>query len=257
MGFLDWWHDNMPGGKAWDTPGQLKPKEGSTGLPGYQGMQEQLDFYMNQGPDSEWSKANAANGGMNPWQTAQNVGPGGYEQDFRQYVTGLQDMAAGRGESLAEGQFKSASHQAQQQIAAQAASGRGNPMANQRMAMQNQARVGQGLAAGSATARLQEQMAAQQQLGGAIAGADASVFARQQANAQLGQQASQANQAAWMQMLMAKHGLSAEQAQNMLGYYQAMAGQNAAAMGQPSKGDKMVGVASAVLPALLGGSGGK
>lgn len=217
MGFLDWWRNNVPGAKTtgdlFKAPGVLKPDAGSTGLPGYQGMQEQMDGQMG------------------------SLGPQ-YQEQFDEYLRGLQDMAAGRGESLAEQQFKAASGQAQQQIAAQAASGRGNAGQAQRMATQAQSQIGQGLAQGSATARLQEQMAAQQQLGGAIAQGDASTLAHQQM---------------WLENMKAKMGLSTEQAQNLLGYFQAMAQQQAGLGGQPTTGDKIMNYASTIA-GMMGGS---
>ncbi len=217
MGFLNWWNNNVPGAKTvgnlFKAPGMLKPEPGSTGLPGYEGMQQGMDQQMG------------------------NLGPQ-YQEQFDEYLRGLQDMAAGRGESLAEQQFKAASGQGAQQIAAQAASGRGNAGQAARSAAMGQAQLGQGLAQGSAQARLQEQMMAQQQLGGAIQQGDASSLAHQQM---------------WLENMKAKMGLSSEQAQNLLGYFQAMAQQNAAAMGQPTTGDKIMNWASN-LGGLLGGS---
>lgn len=216
MGFLEWWRNNVPGaqttGNLFGTPKPLQP--GQQGMPGYDQMQQGMDQQMG------------------------TLGPQ-YQEQFDEYLRGLQDMAAGRGESLAEQQFKAASGQAQQQIAAQAASGRGNAGQAQRMATQAQAQVGQGLASGSASARLQEQMAATQQLGGAIAQGDASTLAHQQM---------------WLENMKAKMGLSSEQAQNLLGYFQAMAQQQAAAMGQPTTGDRMMNFASTV-GGMLGGGG--
>lgn len=177
------------------------------GIPGFQGLQDEITGLQQQG--------------------------GAYDQQYQDYVNGLRDMAQGRGQSLAENQYRQASGQAQQQIAAQAASGRGPAGMVQRQAGQAQAQVGQGLAAGSAEARLKEQMAAQQMLGGAIQGADASRNARELA------------------LLQAKFGLSAEQAQNLLGYYGALAGQAK----QPGIGQTLLSGASALGGVL--GQGGK
>ena len=199
MGFLDWWNKNMPGagaiGKAFTPPGVRTPQQYgfNPGLPGYQQGMDEIGGMQQQG--------------------------GAYDKQYQDYVNGLRDMAQGRGQSLAENQYRQASGDAQQQIAAQAASGRGSPGLAQQQSMQAQAQVGQGLAAGSANARLQEQMASQQALGGAIQGADASKNARELA------------------LLQAKLGLSAEQAQNMLGYFQAIAGQQQ----ERTKGDVIMG----------------
>ena len=199
MGFLDWWRENMPGaktiGQAFTPPGRVTPQQYgiNPGLPGYQQGMDEIGGMQQQG--------------------------GAYDKQYQDYVNGLRDMAQGRGQSLAENQYRQASADTSQQIAAQAASGRGPAGMAQRQAMQGQAQVGQGLAAGAANARLQEQMAAQQQLGGAIQGADASRNARELA------------------LLQAKLGLSAEQAQNMLGYFQAIAGQQA----PKTKGDVIMG----------------
>ena len=180
----NYWKEKL--GSVWGAikpEGRLTPQQAgfTPGIPGYQqGMSE-----------------------INGMQQA----GGAYDQQYQDYVNGLRDMAQGRGQSLAENQYRQASGDAQQQIAAQAASGRGNPAMSQRQAMQAQANVGQSLAAGSANARLQEQMQAQGMLGNAIQGADASRNARELA------------------LLQAKLGLTAEQAQNMLGYFQAMSAQ--------------------------------
>ena len=213
MGFFDWWNQNMPGakeiGQAFTPPGRLTPQQAgfTPGMPGYDQHQAEIARLQQQG--------------------------GAYDAQYQDYVNGLRDMAQGRGQSLAENQYRQASGDAQQQIATQAASGRGPAGMAQRQAGQAQAQVGQGLAAGSANARLQEQMAAQQMLGGAIQGADASRNARELA------------------LLQAKFGLSAEQAQNMLGYYQALAGQQAG----KTKGDVILGGLSA-LGGVFGQGGG-
>lgn len=207
MGFLNWWRNNVPGAK---TTGDLfaAPKPESEGLPGYDQMQQQMDSQMG------------------------TLGPQ-YQEQFDEYLKGLQDMAAGRGESLAEQQFKAASGQAQQQIAMQGASGRGNVGQAQRMVTQAQGQVGQGLAQGSAMARLQEQMAAKQQLGQAIMQGDQSTLAHQQQ---------------WLQYMQAKMGLSAEEAQNLLGYFQSQ-------VGQPTTGDKIMNFGSTIA-GMMGAAGG-
>lgn len=204
MGFFDWWRENMPGarqiGDAFSPAGRLTPQQAgfTPGIPGYDQLMQGIDSQYQQG--------------------------GHYDQQYQDYINGLRDMAQGRGTSLAEQQYKSASADQQKNIATLAASGRGPAGMAQRQAMQGQAQIGTGLAQGAATARLQEQMAAQQMLGGAIQGADAS---RQQRE---------------LAFLQAKLGLTAEQAQNLLGYYGALAGQQ-----QPkTKGDVILGGVSAL-----------
>lgn len=210
MGFFDWWRENMPGakqiGQAFTPPGRLTPQDAgfTPGIQGYDQLMQGLDQQYQQG--------------------------GHYDQQYQDYINGLRDMAQGRGTSLAEQQYKSASADQQKNIAALGASGRGPAGMAQRQAMQAQGQIGTGLAQGAATARLQEQMAAQQMLGGAIQGADASRQARELA------------------FLQAKLGLTAEQAQNLLGYYGALAGQQ-----QPkTKGDVILGGISA-LGGIFGG----
>ena len=243
MGFLNWWNKNMPGagaiGGAFQGREPLTPGQAgfTPGMPGYDEAQAELTKMMGQG---------------GPYAQGQQIGAGAYDEDMRNYITGLQNRAAGRGESLAEKQYKSAADQGMQQTASLAASGRGNPGMAGRQAQQANSQITQGLAQGSSTAKLQEMMGANQQLGQALGMADQSNFNRQSANAQLAQQTGAQNQAAFMQMLQTKYGMSSEQAQNFLGYYQAMAQQNAAAMGQPTTGDKMLNIFS-TLGGLFGG----
>lgn len=194
----------MPGAKQiggmFTPPGRITPQDAgfTPGLPGYEGLMGGIDQQYQQG--------------------------GAYDQQYQDYINGLRDMAQGRGTSLAEQQYKSASADQQKNIATLAASGRGPAGMAQRQAMQAQGQVGTGLAQGAATARLQEQMAAQQMLGGAIQGADASRNQRE------------------LEFLKLKLGLNDAQAQNLLGYYQALAGQ---APGR-TKGDVILGGASAI-----------
>lgn len=207
------------------------------GMPGYDQYLQQLDKLMR---------------GGSPWAQAAQVGQGAYSGDMRNYITGLQNMAAGRGPSLAENQYKAAADQGMRQSAAIAASGRGNVGQAMRQSQKATGQITQGLAQGSATARLQEQMAAQQQLGGALGMADNAEFQRQGLNAQLSQQSNLANQQAWLGMLQQKFGLSEAQAQNLLGYYQALSAQMGAFAGAPTGFDRLMNMFG-----TLGGLGGK
>lgn len=232
-GIYDWLKDGLEG------RGPVSPQDAgfTPGMPGYDQYLQQLDKLMR---------------GGSPWTQAAQVGQGAYSGDMRNYITGLQNMAAGRGPSLAENQYKAAADQGMRQSAAIAASGRGNVGQAMRQSQKATGQITQGLAQGSATARLQEQMAAQQQLGGALGMADNAEFQRQGLNAQMSQQSNMANQQAWLGMLQQKFGLSEAQAQNMLGYYQALAAQQGAFANSPTSFDKIMNIFG-----TLGGLGGK
>ncbi len=131
----------------------------------------------------------------------------GYAGDYRKLIDQLQGMANGTGPSLAAQQYKQAQGA---NVAAQAAlshSGRGPQAAYQ--AQQNIAKVGAGLAQGSADARLKERMAALGQLGSAIGSADQSDAQR-----------SIANQSALLNLLGQQTGLSIAQMQTLMQKYQ-------------------------------------
>lgn len=233
-------YDYVKGGLDGRQPVSPEQAGFTPGMPGYQEYLKQMDQYLR---------------GGNPYGQAAQVGGGTYDQNYANYVKGLEDMAAGRGPSLAEKQYKAASAQQMQNVAAQGASGRGNPNIAARHVAEGQAQIGQGLAAGVAQARTNEQMQAQQQLGGALAGASQNEYQRQALNAQLQQQSNLANQQAWLQMLQQKMGLSSEQAQNLLGYYQALAAQQGAFANSPTGFDRFMNVIGTI--GGLGGLGGK
>lgn len=87
-------------------------------------------------------------------------------QEWGGLIKQLQDQAAGRGPSLAMDAYRTASQDTTAGLSSMA-HGSASPAAA-RQAMIQQGRVGQGLAAGLATARTQEQMGAQSALAGAL-----------------------------------------------------------------------------------------
>jgi hypothetical protein len=110
------------------------------------------------------------------------VGANPYEGGWKSLIEQLQGQANGTGPSLAGAQYNRAA-QDQQAAIGSLARGAARPGAT-RAAMMQQARVGQGLASGSAEAVLQEQNAARGQLGAALSGAGQASFQRDAANQQ-------------------------------------------------------------------------
>ena len=229
------WDSLKAGAKEWWS-GKAPIQPTQQGIPGYEDYMKQLSGFMGQG---------------NPYMQASQVGQSGYKGDMDEYLRRLKGISQGAGGVAAE-QYKAAAGQGMQQAASIAASGRGNPAMAARQAQQANSQITQGLAQGSAMAQMQEQQAALGQYGGALNMADQSQFGRDSMNAQLKQQGAMANQQAWLQMLQAKMGMSAEQAQNFLQYYQAMIAQQ---QGQgPTGFDKLLNIGATVAPMF--GAGG-
>lgn len=234
--------DKIDQGAGWlwgQLGGPAKPDLGTGGIPGYEQYLQQLDQMMRKG---------------NPYMQGAQLGQSQYDRDLRGNITQLQNMAAGRGPSLAEGQYRQASDTALQQQMAMAQSGRGNAARSARNAAVGQAQIGQGLASGVAQARTNEQMGAIGQLTGALGQAGSLEMQRQGLQAQLNQQANMQNQQAFMQMLAAKLGLSEAQAQNLLGYAGLQAGMYGADKGAPTAFDKLLNIFGTVTG--MGGLGG-
>lgn len=175
-------------------------------VPNYEQNRAQLGGYLGQG-------------GRGPY-VGQNKYQGGWDSLIQQ----LQSAP-----SLAAQQYRQASQDSQAAIGG-LARGSNRPGA-QRAAMVQQAKVGQGMAGGSATAMMEEQASNRQQLGGALAGAGQAQWQRDQANQQ-----------AWQQMLQQQFGLDQNQFQAILQREQMRQQQSM----QPSSLERGLGVASQI-----------
>jgi non-canonical (house-cleaning) NTP pyrophosphatase len=110
------------------------------------------------------------------------VGKGGYTGQWAALLEQLRRQAQGTGPSVAESQYRQANQDQSAAIGGLArASGRPGAI---RSAMEQQQRLGQGLAQGSSLARLQEQLAGQQAYSGALGVASNQDLQRQLANSQ-------------------------------------------------------------------------
>lgn len=168
----------LQGGLRW-----LTGKHGPT-LPGYEENNQLIGDQM---------------GGRNPF-----VGADPYGGDYAALIEQLRSQMNPGANGLAEQQYRraSADNFAQQQAMARG----GRSYSAGRQAAQGLGQINQGMASGLAEAGTRERMGAAQTLGGVLQGASGADFARQNANSQ-----------AWLQLLAAKLGLSAQQLQALMG----------------------------------------
>lgn len=142
-------------------------------------------------------------------RAAQTTIDRGEDRQFRsgqaQLAAQLQEQAAGRGPSLAEGQLRQATDRGiRQQMAVAASGGAGaNAALAQRNVAANVGQMQQQAAADAAQMRMQEQIAARQQLAGVLESGRAQDIGVAQSQAQLLQQVNLANQAAGNQFGLA------------------------------------------------------
>jgi hypothetical protein len=169
----------------------------------------------------------------NPYQKQSS-----YTGDWRNLISQLQHGVNGVN-SVANQQYQQAVQQGQAAMGSMARGSARPGMAQ--MAMGRQADATQGLAAGSALARSQEQAQQQSMLGSAIQGAG-----------QMEAQVNQANQQAWMTLLGQRLGLNAQQFQALLAREQLK--QQQAML--PSGFERMVKIGGDIGQMLSGGSGG-
>lgn len=159
-------------------PGGADPNAAT--LPNYQQNRDQLGGYLGQQGQGPYA-------GKNPYQ-------GGWDS----LISQLQSAP-----SMAQQQYQRASQDNQAAIGGLARGS--NQPGTLRSAMTQQAKIGQGMASGSASAMTEEQASNRQQLGGALAGAGQAQWQRDQANQQ-----------AWQQMLQQQFGLDAQQFQAIM-----------------------------------------
>ena len=149
---------------------------------------------------------------IDPAAQARAAQLGRQDQQFRAGQTGLmsqlQDQAAGRGPSLAGGQLQEASERTLAQQAGAAAAGGGSSALARRQLASNAAQQNQQTARDVAQVRLQEQLSARQQLAGVTQTGREQDINVANAQAQLQQQTSLANQAALNQRAGQQAGLN-------------------------------------------------
>jgi hypothetical protein len=248
---MGWW-DNVQNG--WNTGGLLGAVGSGLGL-------------VSDRTNNQWSSVDRGNFDM-PGYAEQNayyqqqIGSLGnrdaftaQDSSFRSDQSQLAQMLMGqaRGEnSMAAEQLRQAqmSNVAQQQSLAASAMPGQQAMA-QRMAMQNAARGGYGMAGQAAMAGIAERQAATQALGGVLQGARGQDQTLGMFNAQMQQGNRQQNDAQIGQMLGLQQQGSMAQQQGGVQYEQQRGQRFTGALGTPTGGEQMMGLGAALGGAAL------
>jgi hypothetical protein len=102
---------------------------------------------------------------------AQQAGMSDFRNNQKAYINNLENMAAGRGPSLADAQMRAATDRSTKQASGLAQSGAGNPAAAMMMAQEASGQMGAQNAQNAMAGRIQEQLNANQLLGMNLYGA--------------------------------------------------------------------------------------
>lgn len=209
---------------------------GNFNLPGYDQLKQQYGDYL----------------GRVDSRTAPQLGnQSEFRDQQRELARGMFAAASGQGPSVAEQQMRqglnAANAQARSMMAGASPS---NAALAMRLGSQAMGRNAMGIAGQAGMARLQEQQMARNALGSLLGQARGQDDQRQLAQAQITQQQTAMDDAARQGLLGGSLSASEAQQRGGMGYEQVQASKYGAALGVPTGGEVVAGMATGLIPAL-------